>query len=67
MSQISLTPRELEVLALLATGQTNKEISVRLGIAVRTTNHHVENIYVKLGVNTRAGAALIAFRHQLVA
>lgn len=67
MSQIRLTPRELEVLALLAQGQTNKEISCHLGIAVRTTNHHVENIYVKLGVNTRAGAAMVAFRNQLVA
>jgi DNA-binding NarL/FixJ family response regulator len=61
-----LTPREVEVLVHLARGLTNKEIAKSLGIAVRTTNHHVENIYAKIDVTTRAAAALFAVRHDLV-
>jgi DNA-binding NarL/FixJ family response regulator len=62
-----LTPREVEVLIQLARGSTNKEIASALGIAVRTANHHVENIYAKLDVTTRAAAAVFAVRHDLVA
>ena len=62
-----LTPREVEVLVHLARGSTNKEIASALGIAVRTANHHVENIYSKLDVTTRAAAAVFAVRHDLVA
>ncbi|MBX3161855.1 MAG: HD domain-containing protein [Deltaproteobacteria bacterium] len=61
-----LTPREVEVLVHLARGRTNKEIAQALGIAVRTTNHHVEHIYAKIDVTTRAAAALFAVRHDLV-
>ena len=61
-----LTEREVEVLVQLARGRTNKEIAHALGIALRTTNHHVENIYAKIGVATRAAAALFAVRHDLV-
>lgn len=61
-----LTPREVDVLVQLARGATNKEIASALGIAVRTANHHVENIYGKLGVTTRAAAAVFAVRHDLV-
>lgn len=61
-----LTPREVEVLVHLARGATNKEIASSLGIAVRTANHHVENIYAKLDVTTRAAAAVFAVRHDLV-
>jgi HD-GYP domain-containing protein (c-di-GMP phosphodiesterase class II)/DNA-binding CsgD family transcriptional regulator len=61
-----LTPREVEVLVHLARGSTNKEIATALGIAVRTANHHVENIYAKLDVTTRAAAAVFAVRHNLV-
>jgi HD-GYP domain-containing protein (c-di-GMP phosphodiesterase class II) len=61
-----LTPREVEVLIHLARGSTNKEIATALGIAVRTANHHVENIYGKLDVTTRAAAAVFAVRHDLV-
>ncbi|HEX2689947.1 MAG TPA: HD domain-containing phosphohydrolase [Kofleriaceae bacterium] len=61
-----LTPREVEVLVHLARGSTNKEIATALGIAVRTANHHVENIYGKLDVTTRAAAAVFAVRHDLV-
>jgi HD-GYP domain-containing protein (c-di-GMP phosphodiesterase class II) len=62
-----LTPREVEVLVHLARGSTNKEVASALGIAVRTANHHVENIYAKLDVTTRAAAAVFAVRHDLVA
>lgn len=41
-------------------------IATSLGIAVRTANHHVENIYAKLDVTTRAAAAVFAVRHDLV-
>jgi len=61
-----LTPREVEVLVHLARGATNKEIATSLGIAVRTANHHVENIYAKLAVTTRAAAAVFAVRNDLV-
>lgn len=61
-----LTAREVEVLVHLARGLTNKEIASALGIAVRTANHHVENIYGKIDVTTRAAAALFAVRHDLI-
>jgi HD-GYP domain-containing protein (c-di-GMP phosphodiesterase class II) len=61
-----LTVRETDVLVEVARGSTNKEIAVALGIAARTVKHHLENIYVKVGVNTRSGAALFAVRHGLV-
>jgi len=61
-----LTPREVEVLIHLARGSTNKQIASSLGIAVRTANHHVENIYAKINVTTRAAAALFAVRNELL-
>ena len=62
----NLTEREAEVLVELARGRTSKEIAKSLGIAVRTANHHVEHIYAKIGVTTRAAAALYAVRNDLV-
>jgi DNA-binding NarL/FixJ family response regulator len=61
-----LTEREIDVLSHLARGLTNKEIAVALGIAPKTAQHHVEHIYAKIAVNTRAAAALFAVRHDLV-
>ena len=49
-----LTPREREVLALLADGLSNKQIASRLGTGVYTVNDHVSAIYSKLGVRGRA-------------
>lgn len=63
----SLTEREAEVLGLLARGLVSKEIAAQLGIATRTVKHHIEHIYEKTGVSTRAAAALFAARHNLVA
>jgi response regulator RpfG family c-di-GMP phosphodiesterase len=63
----ALSPRELEVLRLVATGRTNKEIASALGISARTVQHHTIHVYEKLGVDTRAGAAVVASRRGLLA
>jgi len=57
-----LTPRECDVLQWLAKGKTNRDIADILGMAPRTVNKHLEHIFVKLGVETRAAAAGIAAR-----
>jgi HD-GYP domain-containing protein (c-di-GMP phosphodiesterase class II)/DNA-binding CsgD family transcriptional regulator len=61
-----VTQREREVLAHLARGSSNKEIARILGISPSTAGTHVENLYRKLGVSTRAAAALIASKKGLV-
>jgi DNA-binding NarL/FixJ family response regulator len=61
-----LTAREVEVLALLARGLANKEIARRLGITPKTVSSHLEHVYTKLGVGSRAAATLYATRHGLV-
>lgn len=55
----ALTPREAEVLAWLAKGKTNRDIADILGMSPRTVNKHLEHIFEKLGVETRAAAAAI--------
>jgi DNA-binding NarL/FixJ family response regulator len=62
----ALTAREAEVLALLARGFANKEIARRLGITPKTVSSHVEHVYTKLGVGSRAAATLYATQHGLV-
>lgn len=62
-----LTEREAEVLRHLARGLVSKEIAAVLGIATRTVKHHIEHIYEKTGVSTRAAAALFAARNDLIA
>lgn len=54
-----LTPRELEVLALLPAGTTNRDIAVRLNLEVGTVKCHLNSIYVKLGVSNRTEAAIV--------
>jgi DNA-binding CsgD family transcriptional regulator len=61
-----LTKRELQVLRLLAAGETNREIAAGLVVSVRTVDRHVSNIYVKLGVSSRAAATSYAHQHGLV-
>jgi DNA-binding NarL/FixJ family response regulator len=61
-----LTPREQEVLALLAQGLANKAIAVRLGISEHTAKFHVNAILGKLGVDSRAEAIVRAARLGLV-
>jgi DNA-binding CsgD family transcriptional regulator len=58
----SLTERELDVLALVAQGLTNRQISRRLFISPATVRTHLEHIYDKLGVHSRAGAVSALFR-----
>ena len=61
-----LTPREIEVLRLLARGLSNKEIGSRLVISPKTVANHVEHIYVKIDASTRATASLFAMQHGLL-
>ncbi len=61
-----LTDRELEVLLILARGSSNQEIGETLGISPKTVGHHVQHVYQKAGVNSRAAATLWAFQHDLV-
>lgn len=58
-----LTPREAEVLALIAEGLTNRRIARRLGVAEKTVKTHVSNVLAKLGLGDRTQAALYAVRH----
>jgi DNA-binding CsgD family transcriptional regulator/tetratricopeptide (TPR) repeat protein len=60
-----LTGREVEVLGLLATGKTNREIADALIISEKTVARHVSNLFVKLGVNSRSAATAYAFKHDL--
>jgi ATP/maltotriose-dependent transcriptional regulator MalT len=62
-----LTPRELEVLRLVAAGLSDAEVGLRLSIARRTVGRHLESIYNKLGVGSRTAAAAFAFEHGLMA
>ena len=59
-----LTEREVDVLRLIARGLPNKQVAARLRISPKTVGHHVEHIYAKAGVTTRAGATLFAARRD---
>ena len=61
-----LTPREIEVLRLIAAGHTAKEAARQLEIAPKTADNHIQSLYSKIGVTTRAGAALYALERGLV-
>jgi DNA-binding NarL/FixJ family response regulator len=61
-----LTDRELEVLRLAAAGKTNREIAATLSISEHTAARHLQNIFAKLGVSSRAAAGAFAFEHGLV-
>jgi DNA-binding NarL/FixJ family response regulator len=63
LSHAALTPRETEVLSWLAKGKTNRDIADILGMSPRTVNKHLEHIFEKLGVETRAAAAALASGH----
>jgi DNA-binding NarL/FixJ family response regulator len=66
---LDLTPRELEVLRLVAVGKSNQEIARDLVLSVRTVERHVSNIYIKLGATgpaARATTAAYALRHGVV-
>jgi DNA-binding NarL/FixJ family response regulator len=61
-----LTRREIDVLRLIARGASNKEVAARLVITPKTAGTHIEHIYAKLGVSTRAEAGLFAVQHGLL-
>jgi DNA-binding NarL/FixJ family response regulator len=61
-----LTDREVEVLRLIARGRTNREVAAALTISPKTAGHHVAHVYSKIGVSTRAGAALFAMERGLM-
>jgi DNA-binding CsgD family transcriptional regulator len=61
-----LTPREVEVLRLVAVGHTNREVAAALVISEKTAARHVANIYAKLGLSSRSAATAFAHRHALV-
>ncbi|GAB3030907.1 HD domain-containing protein [Parafrigoribacterium mesophilum] len=61
-----LTAREIEVLVLLAGGASNRQIATRLGMAPKTAGNHIEHIYVKTGVRSRAAATFFAMQHGVL-
>jgi HD-GYP domain-containing protein (c-di-GMP phosphodiesterase class II)/DNA-binding CsgD family transcriptional regulator len=61
-----LSDREVEVLRLVAQGSSTKEVAARLDISPRTAQHHVVHIYDKIGVSSRAAAALFAIENDLI-
>ncbi|MEU4668740.1 LuxR family transcriptional regulator [Amycolatopsis sp. NPDC023774] len=65
-SQTSLTERELQVLALVAEGLSNRQIAARLVISEHTVRRHLQNVFAKLGVPSRAAAATHAVQHHLI-
>jgi DNA-binding NarL/FixJ family response regulator len=61
-----LSAREAEVLRLLARGLATKQIAAQLVISPKTADSHIQHIYTKIGVSTRAAATVFAMRHDLV-
>lgn len=61
----ALTDRESEVVGLIARGLQTKQVARTLGISAKTADRHIQNAYRKMGVSTRAGAALFAMQHGL--
>jgi DNA-binding CsgD family transcriptional regulator/tetratricopeptide (TPR) repeat protein len=65
LTQNALTPREVEVLRLVATGKTNHAVASQLHLSERTVARHLSNIFAKTGVESRAAATAYAYRNQL--
>ena len=61
-----LTERECQVLRLVAAGKTNREIAAELVISEHTVSRHLQNMFMKLGVTSRAAATAYAYEHQLI-
>lgn len=61
-----LTARELQVLRLVAAGKSNRTIAADLFISDNTVRRHLQNIFRKIGVSSRAGATAFAFQHDLI-
>lgn len=65
--QYGLTPRELEIVSAIVSGDSNRDVAERLSISLQTVKHHLTSIFDKTGVSTRLELALFAIRHGLVA
>ena len=65
-SSFGLTARELQVLRLVAAGKSNRAIAADLVISDHTARRHLQNIFRKLGVSSRAAATAFGFRHDLI-
>jgi HD-GYP domain-containing protein (c-di-GMP phosphodiesterase class II) len=61
-----LTPREVEVLSLIARGASTRQVARTLGITAKTAGTHIERIYIKTGASTRSTATLFAMQHGLL-
>jgi DNA-binding NarL/FixJ family response regulator len=61
-----LSSREIEVLRLVATGQSNRKIATALVLSEHTVARHLQNIFAKLGVSSRTAASAFAYEHDLV-
>ena len=60
---VRLTPREGEVLSLIATGKSNQQIADELVLSLRTVERHITNLYGKIGAHGKADATAYALRH----
>ncbi len=61
-----LSPRERQVVALVATGRTNREVAAELHISDKTVARHLSNVFAKLGLSSRAAATAYAYEHDIV-
>jgi HD-GYP domain-containing protein (c-di-GMP phosphodiesterase class II) len=61
-----LTPREMEVLRLIAIGHTTAQVAEALSISPKTADHHIQHIYAKIGASNRSVATLFAMQHGLI-
>ena len=66
MPTYDLTPRQREILALVAGGCTNKDAAQQLKLSVETLKHHITNIFDKVGVSSRLELAIFAVAHGLI-
>jgi DNA-binding CsgD family transcriptional regulator len=65
-NESGLSARELEVLRQVAAGKSNREIADALVISEHTVRRHLQNLFAKVGVSSRAAATAYAFRHDLL-
>ena len=61
-----LTPRQIEVLSLVAAGRTNRQIADELYVSEHTVRRHLQNIFTRIGVSSRAAATAYAYEHELI-